>query len=239
MTAPSQPPPPRCSILFVLLMAVPSIVSKAINAPVLLYAYGGKAVRSGGGAIRRGGRAVAEAITGGQDSGPLDTLSSAKSALPPAPSALSAMEEAVPAGEQQVAAAAPAAEEKGQAGAAAAAAAAAADAAGKVAQQAAPPLGGKPSKQVVVPDTGGTSSTTVVWLVWAFALYIAAVALLAIGTVRGWVGWCWLAASCWQAGRQAGRQAGAQPGRLPARLQQRSDTRRNRLGSVRCPGAVL
>ena len=176
---------------------MPSLVSKAINAPVLLYAYGDKAVRSGGGAIRkgggaikRGGRAVAEAITGA-DSGVLDTFASAKSTLPPAPSALSAMEEAVPAEEQ---AAAAAAEQEEQAATAAGAA---------------PHLEGNPSKQQVVPQMGGTSSATVVWLVWAFALYIAAVALLAVGTVRE-VGWARALLLVEQAGLQAGR--------LPAHL---------------------
>ena len=187
---------------------MPSLVSKAINAPVLLYAYGDKAVRSGGGAIRkgggaikRGGRAVAEAITGA-DSGVLDTFASAKSTLPPAPSALSAMEEAVPAEEQ---AAAAAAEQEEQA----ATAAGAAGAAAKAEQQAAPHLEGNPSKQQVVPQMGGTSSATVVWLVWAFALYIAAVALLAVGTVRE-VGWARALLLVEQAGLQAGR--------LPAHL---------------------
>jgi hypothetical protein len=203
---PLRPPaPPRCSILFVLLLAVPSLIGKAINAPVLLYAYGGKAVRSGGGAIRkgggamkRGGRAVAEAITGGADSGVLDTFASAKSTLPPAPSALSAMEEAVSAEDQ---AAAAAAEQDEQAAAAAGAAGAAASAE----QQAAPHLGRQPSKQQVVPQTGGASSAAVVWLVWAFALYIAAVALLAVGTVSGLV--CWHQCRYWWWSRRSARAA--------------------------------
>lgn len=195
-------------MLFIVLLAVPTLLGKAIDAPTLLAKKGRSAIASGGRMAKRGGRAAAaegrEAVAKGKEAlqeGREGHWSAAMGALaghggsskdgtvgllPPAgPTAEADLEAAAATGgEAAVAAeggAAPAAAGKAEGGASP--------------SKLAPTVAADSSRHLHLVETSSTGSVRTAYITWtllAGALYVAALVLLIIGTVRrllGWLGW--------------------------------------------------
>jgi hypothetical protein len=153
---------PSCSAIFILLLAIPSLASRTMNAPQYLVAVGGGAVRKVADKLGAEGRRASGRADAAEGEGP--TLGAAPSAE-----------------------AAPAADEDGKpnmsplnkVGAAAFGYAAAA-----VAAMARKRPHSQRQYDVVLPPDPGTSKAKLLWLIWAWALWTAAVVLVVLGAVR-------------------------------------------------------
>lgn len=182
-------------MVFIIFMAVPTLLSKTIDAPAVLVARGKQAYKDSGAAIKRGGQKakekaeeLADELLHSNGRGRSKTAAAA----PPSAAALAAMEaaeapEGLLAAVPAPAGAAAGSGEEAQAEAAAGEAAEEAEPSAPSAAEPGKPLSPfKPSRHLHLVEStpeGGEQTGYLTWTLLALILFIAALALLVIGIV--------------------------------------------------------